>query len=169
MPMETQEAKVVAHGLVENWITKFGCPVNLHNDKVTTFMADLFTGVCTFIGTSWTSAIPLHPDGIEMIKSTIRTTEQILSRYFSENQNYWNLYLQLVTMAYRSTLHTVSKYNPNYLVLGTPLRLPIDFMYETPHTEIFTPRSYVYHLKNAKKISSPCELRDGCCTDSTDV
>ena len=35
--MANQEAKTVAQAFVDNWITKFGCPVNLHSDKGTNF------------------------------------------------------------------------------------------------------------------------------------
>ena len=51
-------------------------------------------------------------------------------------------------MAYRSSIHTVTKYSPNYLVFGPHLKQPIDRMYETRHSELFpTASDYVYNLR----------------------
>ena len=124
--MANQEAKTVARALVDNWITKFGCPVNLHSDKGTNFMSELFTELCRVLGIERTSTTSFHPEGNAMIERTNRTIEESLSKYIDDHQSDWNCYLQLVMMAYRSSIHAVTKHSPNYLVMGTPLRLPID-------------------------------------------
>ena len=88
--MPNQEAKTVAGALVETWISRFGCPVNLHSDKGTNFMSQLVRDLC-----------------------------RILS----------------IQRTYRSSVHAVTKYSPAYVIFGTPLKLPIDNMYETRQTE----------------------------------
>ena len=72
--------------------------------------------------------------------------EESLSEYADDDQHQWKTYLHLVLMAYRYTVHTVTKFSPSYMVLGTPLRLPIDCMYEAPHTELFqTPSDSIFN------------------------
>ena len=146
--MANQEAKTVAQAFVDNSITKFGCPVNLHSDKGTNFMSELFTELCRVLGIERTSTTPFHPEGNAMIERTNRTIEESLSKYIGDHQSDWTCYLQLVMMAYRSSIHAVTKHSPNNLVMGTPLRLPIDCMYETRHTEIFpNPSDFIYNTK----------------------
>ena len=51
-------------------------------------------------------------------------------------------------MAYRSSIHSVTKYSPANVVLDFPLSLPIDCIYSTPQTAIYaTPSDYVFTLK----------------------
>ena len=56
-------------------------------------------------------------------------------------------------MAYRSSVITVTKYSPNYLLFGAPCALPIDSMYETLQNQVFaTPSDYVGYLKKELQL-----------------
>ena len=51
-------------------------------------------------------------------------------------------------MAYRSSVPGLTNYSPSYVVLGRPLRLPIDCMYKTRQTELFlTSRGSLFRTK----------------------
>ena len=51
-------------------------------------------------------------------------------------------------MAYRSSIHSVTRYSAAFVVLGFPLSLPIDCIYSTPQTTIYaTPSGYVFTMK----------------------
>ena len=51
-------------------------------------------------------------------------------------------------MAYGSSVRTVTKYSPAYVIFGTPLKLPIDCMYETRHTELnLTPSDFIFKTR----------------------
>ena len=51
-------------------------------------------------------------------------------------------------MACRSSIHSVTRYSPAFVVLGFPLSLPIDCIYSTPQTTIYaTPSDYVFTMK----------------------
>ena len=108
--MQNRDAKTAAHGLVENWVTKFGCPVNLHSDNRTKFMSDLFTEMCNILAIERILTTSLHLEGVSMIESM----EESLSKFNSDHQIDWDCYLQLVLMAYGSSVHTVSENSPNY-------------------------------------------------------
>ena len=84
-----------------------------------------------------------------MIERTNRTIEESLAKYVGEHHDRWSDYLSLVMMAYRSSVHTVTKYSPFYLVFGRPCWLAIDCMYQTPQTKLYpTPSDYVGTLKD---------------------
>ena len=63
-----------------------------------------------------------------MIERTNRTLEESISKYVIEHLHDWRNYLQLIIMAYRSSVHAVTKYSPAYVIFETPLKLPVDCM-----------------------------------------
>ena len=57
-------------------------------------------------------------------------------------------FLPLAMMAYRSSIHSVTRYSPEFVVLGFPLSLPIDCIYSTSQTTIYeTPSDYVFTME----------------------
>ena len=87
-----------------------------------------------------------------MIERTNRTIEESLAKYVGDYHNTWSNYLSLVMMAYRSSIHSVTKYSPFYLLFGRSCALPIDCMYQTKQTKIYpTLSDYVGCLKDEKQ------------------
>ena len=84
-----------------------------------------------------------------MIERTNCTIEESVAKYVGEHHNTWSDYLPLVMMAYRSSIHSVTKYSPFYLLFGRSCALPIDCMYQTIQTKIYpTLSDYVGCLKD---------------------
>ena len=146
--MPNQEATTVAKAFTESWVSRFGCPANLHSDKGSNFMSNLFKNLCKELGIARTSTASFHPQGNAIIDRTNRTVEDCLAKYVGEHQYEWSNHLQLVMMAYRSSIHAVTKYSPFYLIYGHSMALPIDCMYETRESRVFpTPSDYLFNLK----------------------
>ena len=79
-----------------------------------------------------------------MRERTNRKIGEGLAKYASEHHNY----LPLVMMAYRSSIHSVTKYSPFYL-FGRSCALPIDCMYQTIKIKTYpTLSGYVGCLKD---------------------
>ena len=149
IPMSNQEASTVAKAFVNVWVSMFGCPANLHSEKGSNFMSNLFKNMCKELGINRTSTTAYHPQGNAMIEPTNRTIEESLAKYACEHHNTWSDYLPLVMMAYRSSIHSVTKYSPFYLLLGRSCALQIDCMYQTIQTKICpTLSDYVGCLKD---------------------
>ena len=84
-----------------------------------------------------------------MIERINHTIEESLAKYVGEHHNNWSNYLPLVILAYRSSIHSVTKYSPFYLRFGRSCALPIDYMYQTIQTKIYpTLSDYVGCLKD---------------------
>ena len=146
--LPNHEAKTVAKVFVEHWIVRFGCPVNLHSDQESNFMSKLFRRLCSELEIQRTSKTSYHPQEKAMIERTNRTKEECLSKNIGQYQHEWTNFLPLAMMAYRSSIHCVTKYSPAYLVLGFPLSLHTDCIYSTPQSAIYaTPSDYVYSTK----------------------
>ena len=115
--LPNQEAKTVAKAFVEYWIVRFGCPVNLHRDQGSNFMSKLFRSLCSELGIQRTSTTLYHPQGNAMIERTNRTVEKCFSKYIGQYQHEWTNFLPLAMMAYRSSIHSVTRYSPAFVEL----------------------------------------------------
>ena len=51
---------------------------------------------------------------------------------FQDNQQDWDLYLPYLTMAYRATPHSSTKFTPNFLMFGREVNLPVDVFIGCP-------------------------------------
>ena len=111
MPMSNQESSIVAKALVIVWVSRFGCPSNLHSDKCSIFMKKLFKNMCKEPGINRTAIKANHPKGNAMIHLNNRTIEESFAKYLGELHNTRSKYLPLEMMAYRSSIHFVTKYS----------------------------------------------------------
>ena len=100
IPISNQEASTVAKAFVNIWVSRFGCPANLQNDKGSNFISTLFKNMCKELGINRTSLTAYHPQENAMIERINRTIEESLAKYVGEHHNTWSDYLPLVMMAY---------------------------------------------------------------------
>ena len=110
--MSNQEASTVAKAFVNVWVSRFVCPANLHSNKGSNLMSNLFKNMCEELGINRTSTTTHHPKGNAMIERTNRTIEESLAKYVGEHHNTRRNYLPLVMMAYRSSIHSVTNRAP---------------------------------------------------------
>ena len=97
--MSNQEASTVAKAFVNVWVSRFGCPANLHSDKGSNFMSNLFKNMCIELAINGISTTAYHPQGNAMIERTNPTIKESLAKYVGEHHNTWSDYLPLVMMA----------------------------------------------------------------------
>ena len=84
--IRNQEATTVATTLIDNWISRFGVPVELHSDQGRNFQFILFQRVTEVLGIRKT---PVHPQSDEKVKGFNRTMEEHLSKVVAEHEKNW--------------------------------------------------------------------------------
>ena len=134
-PLKSHTAVVVAEILVDRFITRFGAPFQIHSDQGPEFESKLVSEVCKLLGVDKTRTTSYHPQSDGQVERFNRTLLSMLSKYVHENQKDWDLHLQKVVMAYRTSKHQTTQYTPAYLLFGRELRLPVDVMYKLPENE----------------------------------
>ena len=127
-----QEAVTIASKLVNEFITRFGVPRQIHTDQGRSFESKLFKAVCELLDVEKTRTTAFHPQSDGLVERLNRTLENMLSLYVEENQLDWDVYLSLMMMAYRSTPQGSSLYSPNFLMFGREIELPIDLLIGRP-------------------------------------
>ena len=146
--MPNQEAETVARVFVEQFVTRFGVPLQLHTDQSRNFESSLFKEVAALLGIEKTRTTAFHPQSDGMVERFNRTLEAMLSTVVSDNQQDWDLWLPHVTMAYRSSIHESTQETPSVMMLGREMNLPIDLVVPPPPGEEFSSINYVCELRS---------------------
>jgi ribosomal protein L21E len=128
-PMQNQEAQTVARVLVNEFICRFGTPEFIHTDQGRNFESALFRELCILLNVKKTRTTAYHPQSDGFIERFNRTLQTMLSMYVNDQQKDWDLNLQHVMLAYRSSTHETTGYTPHYLLTGREVTLPVDIMF----------------------------------------
>ena len=72
-----------------------------------------------------TRTTPLRPQSDGMVERFNRTLEAMLSKFVDGDQKNWDLYLPLLMMAYRSSVHESAGFSPNEMMLGCEVLLDL--------------------------------------------
>ena len=64
------KAKTVAKAFAEQWIVRFGCPVNLHIDQGLAFFSIKLRSLCSYLGVQRTLTTSYHPQVNALAKRT---------------------------------------------------------------------------------------------------
>ena len=137
-PLPNQEATTVANALAQQFICRFGVPLEIHSDQGRNFESTLFSEMCRLLGIKKTRTTPLHPQSDGMVERFNRTILAQLSTFVEQHQRDWDQHIPMLLMAYQSAVHNSTRYTPARLMLGRDLRLPVDLLYGRPEEEQHT-------------------------------
>ena len=132
IPLPNQKAETTADALLNNWISRFGCPHSIHTDQGKNFESHLFQDLMRRLQINKTRTTAFHPQSNSVIERMNRTLLNMLSKCIDHNQTNWSTMLPFVMMAYRSSVHESTGFTPHYLVFGNEMSLPLDLMYTPP-------------------------------------
>jgi len=130
-----QETKTVAQALLDNFISRYGTPLQLYSDQGRCFESKLMEELCELLGIEKTHATSMRPQANGFVERINRTLISMLKCFCKSNQYNWDLYLQQLTMAYRSSPQSSTKVTPNKMVLGREIVLPIQAVIGRPRAE----------------------------------
>jgi len=153
-PMPCQEATVVAKLIVEEVVTRFGVPRQIHTDQGRQFESELFREMCRLLGIEKTRTSPYHAQGDGMVERMNRTLEGMLSAFVEERQRDWDEHLPYLAMAYRSAVHETSGFTPNFMMMGREADLPLDVVFGKPPDQRYSSsHEWIQSLERRLEIS----------------
>ena len=145
-----QTAETVAHKIVFEFISRFGCPLAIHSDQGRNYEARLFKEICKLLEIDKVRSSPYHPQGNSQVERFNATLLGMISAYVDKHQRNWDVYLPLLTAAYRSCEHDLTNYSPNMMMLGREVHQPIELLFGEPPkdgAQEEEPCKYVIELK----------------------
>jgi predicted aspartyl protease len=136
-PIPDQKATTVAQKLVDEFICRFGVPMELHSDQGRNFESQVFSEMCQILGISKTRTTAYHPESDGLVERYNRTIVNAVSLMIQplQMQRDWDTYLPYVGFAYRSSVQATTEETPNMLMLGREVRCPLDLITEGPPDE----------------------------------
>lgn len=144
--MPNMEAKTVSKLIVEEVFVRYVVPFIVHSDQGRQYESILCEELCKVIHIKKSRTTPYHPQS--MVERFNKTLVTMLSAYVNVHHSDWDEHLPYVMMAYRTSLHEITGFTPNQLVLGREVSTPLDIMYEMPRSVQYAPRDqWAWQLK----------------------
>ena len=130
-PLRRHTAEAVAKALFDNWICRFGFPLNLLSDQGAEFEGTVIKQLCAaaHVDKIRTSAYNLKTNG--KLERFHKTMNSMLGKCVSSNQRDWPDHVPFVLAAYRATRHESIGFTPN-CVISREVRTPLDLAYRLP-------------------------------------
>ena len=114
--------------VVDGFISRFACPLEIHTDQGKNFDGKLFTSVFKLLKLTKTRTTPYRPCSNRQVERYNRTLLQLIRCFLSGNQKSQDQHLQQLAGAIRSTVNLRTGFTPNMMMLGREILLPVDLM-----------------------------------------
>lgn len=128
-PIPNQTAETVASVLIDGFISRFGCPVELHTDQGKNMDGVLIRQLCSILQIKKTRTTPYHPSSNGQVERYNSLLLQIIRCFLKRQQNKWDKHLQLLVGAIRATPNRQTGFSANFLMFGREVLQPIDLSF----------------------------------------
>lgn len=124
VPLTDITAETVAKAFISNWVSRYGCPVEIVTDRGRQFESALFHQLSKSIGFDHRRTTAYHPQCNGLVERFHRQLKSAISCHADAN---WTDTLPLVLLGIRSAFKEDLQTSSAELVYGEPLRLPGEF------------------------------------------
>ena len=131
-PVPNHEAHTVARVLVEQFVARFGVPVEILSDQGAEFCSHLFTELCRVLGTDKIRTSAYRPSTNGATERFHRTLNSIMAKAIEVDQHHWCENVPMALAAYRASKHESTGYSPNMLMFGREVTMPVDLVLGLP-------------------------------------
>ena len=121
--------------LVDRVFAYIGTPIQILTDQGSNFQSRLFAELLKRLDIDQVRTSSYRPSINGLIERFHRTLNSILGKVVQRTQRGWNKWVPYALAAYRSTIHEVTQFTPNFLMLGRDNLLPADLVYG-PHESV---------------------------------
>ena len=129
IPVPDMTAEVCASKILNEVISRWGCPLTIHSDQGRTYESQVFSELCRMLEVKKSRTSPRNPKGNGQSERFNRTLLRMIKAYLRGEQKDWDLYLGCLAGAYRATPNESTKLTPNLLMMGREVRLPAELVF----------------------------------------
>ena len=134
IPVPDMTAEICAQKILNEFISRWGCPLSVHSDQGRTYESQVFKQLCRMLEIRKTRTSPRHPQGNGQSERFNRTLLRMVKAYLCGEQRDWDLHLGCLAGAYRATPNESTKLSPNLLTIGREVRLPAELVFSSKST-----------------------------------
>ena len=150
MAVPDQSAVTCANKLLNEVISRYGCPLTLHTDRGRNYESSIFIELCKLLEIKKTRTSVRNPRCNGQAERFNRSLLRMIKAYLRGEQENWDLNLGCLAAAYRACPHESTGLSPNLLMLGREVRIPSELVYGgqcNNNREIHSYGEYVQQLK----------------------
>lgn len=148
-PLPNQsETETVAKTTVDRFISRFGCPLEIHTDQGKNVDGNLMRRLCDLLQITKTRTTPYHPASNGQVERANITILQAIRCFLSKSQADWDLHLQQLDGAIRATENRQTGYTANFMMPGREVSHPLDIMLGTTSSLHKEPSEYIHTLQD---------------------
>ena len=125
-----QTATTTTKVLLNQIVSRFGCPYLLHSDQGRNYESTVFAELCKLLHFRKTRTTPRNPKSNGMVERFNRTLIRLIRCYLINEDDEWDVHLKCLTAAYRSTPQESTGLTPNMLLFGREVRMPTEVVYQ---------------------------------------
>ena len=137
-----KEAITVANALLDNWITKFGCPVRIHSDQGKEFQNSTWHQLCDRLQIAKTTTPAYNPQS-NPVERFHRSLNTIMRTHLAREDAGWSRFLPMATFAYNTKVNATHGLTPFEAWMGRAAKLPIDLVVPTPDRQYPDADAYI--------------------------
>ena len=115
-PLPNQTAEIVR--VVKGFISRFGCPLEIHSDQGSNFDSALFKSVYSLLEITKTHTTPYRPSANGQMERYNRTLLQVIRCYIRAKQKTWDQDLEELTATICCMKNRQTQFTANMMMLG---------------------------------------------------
>ena len=158
-PLKDSSKESVCTGLVNAWVSRFGCPNILTADRGGQFRSYMFADFAKMFGVQLRLTTSWHPQPNGIVENLHRHLKASLMAHQREN---WLEALPLVLLGIRSTFKEDIQTTASELVYGEPLRLPGEIFKPSTPTPAGDPTDLIHRLRSIFHRLQPTPISRHC-------
>ena len=125
-PLPDQKSRIVAHKMSATSSAVSAPHWNSTQTKVVLSKVTFFQEVCRLLAVTKTRSTPYHPSANRLFEWFNHTLGNMIQSYPGGDCEDWDLYIPMLTAAYRATSHPATGLTLNFLMLGRETMTPTD-------------------------------------------
>lgn len=157
IPEDTTEE--VAHAFVEVWICRYGAPGRINSNRGKQFVGRLMGKVTKQLGVSRNATTSYHAAGNGKDENFNKTWGLMTSKFVSEKQTDWDVYIPYLLWAYCTSVHGSTGNSPYSVIFGQEPYSPFDISMGVDMNEKESQFDFVRRLKEARELARKNRLR----------
>uniref|UniRef100_A0A669CLV2 Gypsy retrotransposon integrase-like protein 1 n=1 Tax=Oreochromis niloticus TaxID=8128 RepID=A0A669CLV2_ORENI len=130
VPLASTTVATVARAFLSTWVSRFGPPADITSDRGPQFVSELWSAMADGLGVKVHRTTAYHPQANGMCERFHRSLKAALRASLTGGD--WVDRLPWVLLGLRSAVKEDLGVSPAELVLGQPLRVPGEFLPESP-------------------------------------
>ena len=105
VPLPSQKAEVTARAAIDEFFSRFGCPLQLFSDQGRNFESKLFEALCDALQIHKARTTPYRPAANGQSERFNRTLMDAVRCFLGKSQNKWDQHVQQIAGAIRASVN----------------------------------------------------------------